>query len=89
MLWRDCLLILSVTFYALLSASCAVGQTFVTLDDPLGSGGTILSGIDGSTIVGSYVDSAGASHGLVFNGASSTTLDDPAAQNAAPFQTGE
>lgn len=62
------------------------GTSYVTIDHPLASNtqayvnhsaGTSISGISGSTVVGSYGDSAGISHGFVYNGSSFQTVDDP------------
>jgi PEP-CTERM motif len=59
--------------------------SYATLNDPLAptmpGGGTIAAGIDGNTIVGSYVDSSGNHEGMIYNIAaeSFTTLDYPSA----------
>jgi len=42
-----------------------------------GSGGTIVSGISGTNIVGWYVDASDYTHGFLYNGSTYTTLDDP------------
>jgi hypothetical protein len=55
------------------------GSSFTTLNDPLGTEGTQIYGISGKNIVGTYVDSAGASHGFLYNGSIFTTIDDPLA----------
>lgn len=59
-----------------LTAGGAEAQ-FTTLDDPLGTKGSRASGIDGSNIVGYYVDSLSVSHGYLYNGSTYTTIDDP------------
>ena len=54
------------------------GGTYITLDDPLGTGGTYAYGInDVGQIVGDYTDSSGAHHGFLYSGGTYTTLDDP------------
>lgn len=69
-----------MTIYAamvLFSMSYARAGAWITLDMP-GAGGTYITGIDGSNIVGYYVAS-GKYHGFLYNGASWTTLDYPGA----------
>lgn len=63
------------------------GQTFRTIDDPLGAGGTQIFGISGNNIVGTYVDSLGASHGFLYNGSTFTTINDPLANETANLGT--
>jgi PEP-CTERM motif len=57
------------------------GAMFTTLDDPMaGSGvaqGTFASGIEGGTIVGTYIDALSIPHGFIYNGTTYKTLDDP------------
>src|SRR5437016_3376589 len=54
------------------------GSTYTTLDDPLGTNGTQLLGINNlGQIVGSYIDASGHSHGFLYSGGGFTTLDDP------------
>ena len=51
---------------------------YITLSDPLGTGGTFASGINNAgVIVGSYNDSTGNTHGFVDNKGAYTTIDDP------------
>jgi hypothetical protein len=63
------------------------GFSYTVLSDPLaGTGlfqGTIASGIDGNNVVGTYIDSSGATHGFLFNGVSYKTIDDPLAGTPA------
>src|SRR5216684_3594996 len=47
---------------------------FVTLDDPLATGGTFASGVSGNNIVGYYYDATGY-HGFLYDGTSYTTLN--------------
>jgi sugar lactone lactonase YvrE len=51
--------------------------SYTTLDVPNATGGTYVNGIDGSNIVGYYIDSAEKTHGFLYNGTNYTTLDDP------------
>ena len=53
--------------------------SFTTLSDPLaaGFGGTSAFGVSGNNIVGRYFDSAGRSHGFLYNGSTWSTLDFP------------
>jgi probable HAF family extracellular repeat protein len=51
---------------------------YITLDDPLGTNGTIAQGINASgQIVGYYIDSSNHTHGFHYSGGTYTTLDDP------------
>jgi hypothetical protein len=55
-----------------------IGDTFTTLDDPLGAQGTDDNGInDNNKIVGDYFDSNGDEHGFFYQHGTFTTLDDP------------
>lgn len=76
-------------FAALLTwraASASGAFTYTTIDHPLaGVGGTVPNDIEGSQIVGSYLDAAGVTHGFLFDGGTWSTLDHPAA--AAPQGT--
>ena len=63
------------------AAGASVGYTFTTLFDPLAAGSTLLRSISGNTIVGSYGDMKGVTHGLIYDGSEFTTLDDPLASN--------
>ena len=55
------------------------GSTYTTLDDPLGTQGTIAYGISGSKVVGTYYDATGNGQGFLYDGSSYTTIDDPLA----------
>jgi len=60
------------------AASAAI--TYTTIDHPLaGLGGTTPYAIDGTRVVGSYLDPTGGMHGFVYDGGNWTTLDHPAA----------
>src|SRR5689334_16004116 len=79
---------LMLAILALLLGS--VGQTkagFVTLNDPLATGGTFAQGISGSNVVGYYQDGTG-DHGFLYDGTSYITLDDPQAFVGNTFTTG-
>ncbi len=54
------------------------GANWMSLDYP-GATATYPNGIDGSNIVGSYIDSGGISHGFIYDGANWTTIDYPGA----------
>ena len=59
-------------------------RTYTTLDDPLGTNGTMPEGInDNGQIVGDYLDSAGniLFHGFLYSNGTYTTLDDPLGTN--------
>ncbi len=58
------------------TASHATSFTWTTLDHP-SAADTWLAGIDGDNIVGSYEDSSGVNHGLLYDGSTWTTLDYP------------
>ena len=63
---------------ALLGAvAMAQAQTYTTLNDPLGVGGTDAYGISGNNIVGTYYYSGDMMSGFLYNGSTWTTLDDP------------
>ena len=63
---------------ALLGAAATVpAQTYTTLDNPAGTGGTYAYGISGNNIVGWYGNSSGWQVGFLYNGSSYTTLTDP------------
>jgi probable HAF family extracellular repeat protein len=54
------------------------GGQYVTLNDPLGTAGTIALGINRfGQIVGDYGDSSGHQHGFLYTGGKYITLDDP------------
>src|SRR5262249_47463264 len=56
------------------------GGIYTTIDDPLGTHGTMATGINNTgQIVGTYVDSASRQHGFLYSGGFYTTLDEPAA----------
>jgi probable HAF family extracellular repeat protein len=62
-------------------------NSFLTLDDPLGVGGTRAYGINNAgSVVGVYTDANGHTHGFLYNGTdgSYTTLDDPQAIGSPP-----
>jgi len=66
-------------------AASALADTYTTIDFP-GAISTDLSGINSSGVmVGSYTDSAGASHGFKFDGDSFTAIDYPGATLTATF----
>jgi len=71
-----------IVFCAIILSLCTnyvrAEGTWTTFDIP-GASSTVLWGIDGSNIVGEYVDAGGRSHGFLFNGTSWTTLDMPGA----------
>ena len=55
-----------------------MARTYTTVDDPLGTEGTIAYGInDNGKIVGAYTDNAGLDHGFLLSHGQYTTLDDP------------
>src|SRR5262249_18790048 len=61
------------------------GGTFITLDDPLATQGTIANGINAAgQIVGTYTDAAGT-HGFVLSGGTYFTLDHPSATTTQAF----
>jgi len=63
---------------ALLGAAASVqAQTYTTLDNPAGTGGTYAYGISGNNIVGWYANSSGWQLGFLYNGSTYTTLTDP------------
>jgi hypothetical protein len=53
-----------------------VGGTFITMDMP-GAVETFPTGVNGVTIVGTYVDGTSSSHGFVFDGSGYTQFDYP------------
>ena len=72
---------LTLVLAALLVTAAAeqtLATTFTSLDDPLATGPTSATGIDGNNIIGVYTDSSG-DHGYLYDGASYTTLDYPLA----------
>ena len=67
---------------ALLGAvAMAQAQTYTTLNDPLGVGGTDAYGISGNNIVGTYYYSGDMMSGFLYNGSTWTTLDNPLGVN--------
>ena len=55
-----------------------------TIDNPLAGGGTYVTGIDGSNIVGYYTtvnqyQQLTGNHGFIYNGSTFTTIDNPLA----------
>jgi hypothetical protein len=64
-----------------LSASALRAQYLYATFDPPGSTSTMVYGIDGNNVVGSYEDSSSAYHGFIFNGTTYTTLDYPGGSN--------
>jgi hypothetical protein len=62
---------------SILTGNCC--STYTTLGGPTGAVQAFAEGIDGSNIVGYYIDSAGATHGFLFNGSAYTILNDPSA----------
>jgi len=69
------------------------GSTWTRLNDPLadpsaaagGFQGTAALAVDGTNIVGTYVDSTGKVHAFLYNGTAYTTLDPPWAGSGAGF----
>jgi probable HAF family extracellular repeat protein len=64
------------------------GGTYITLDDPLASSGTVFSNANGTTaldinakgqVVGYYYYSNSTVHGFLYDNGTYTTLDDPSA----------
>jgi hypothetical protein len=58
------------------------GSTFTTIDNPLGGGGTYVTGIDGNNIVGYYTSvnqfqQITGNYGFVYDGSTFTTIDNP------------
>src|SRR4051794_28361231 len=56
--------------------------TYTTLDDPLGPGTTVATGISGGNIVGYYSvgnNAPSRHHGFLYNGSTYTPIDDPQA----------
>jgi hypothetical protein len=60
------------------------GSTYTTFDHPLAVGGTRLTGLSGSLLVGSYFDSANVRHGFLWDGVAYTPIDVP---SSAPGTT--
>ncbi len=65
-------------FTVLGATASHAGYIWTTLDYPSATNGTILYGIDGANMVGSYTDSSGA-HGTHYDGSTWHTLDHPGA----------
>jgi hypothetical protein len=81
-----CRVFLPALTLACAATSASAAFVYSTLDDPFaGPGGTVPYDVDGSRIVGTFIDPAGATHGFVYDGATWTTLDHPNA--AAPRGT--
>ncbi|MGE4104382.1 MAG: hypothetical protein AB7E74_20660 [Pirellulales bacterium] len=57
------------------------GLNYTKLTHPLGINGTVAWGIDGSNIVGEYIDASSITHGFLYDGTSYTTVDVPAAKH--------
>ena len=53
--------------------------TYSTLDFPPALGTTYARGIQGTDVVGNYLDASGLGHGFLYNGSAWITLDDPLA----------
>jgi len=71
---------------ALLGAAASVqAQTYTTLDNPAGTGGTTAYGISGNNIVGWYANSSGWQLGFLYNGSTYTTLTDPLSVNTTMY----
>ncbi len=64
--------------------SLSADGTFVPLNDPLATAGTHARGVSGPEVVGYYRDATG-DHGFLYNGATYTKLDDPAAAPGTTF----
>ena len=64
------------------------GNTFVTIDDPLGIFGTVALGINNAgQVVGNYTDASGT-HGFLYGSGSYTTLNDPLATSSSSANNG-
>ena len=62
--------------------------SYTTLNDPLGTYGTVSFGInDSGEIVGNYVDSNGVLHGSLYSNGTYTSVTDPSARTTPGFQT--
>jgi hypothetical protein len=63
--------------------ACVSAQTYTTLDDPPGVGGTSVFGISGNYVVGGYTDANDYGNGFLYNISTGayTTLDDPLGVN--------
>jgi PEP-CTERM motif len=63
------------------------GSTYATINDPLGAGGTDVTGIDDAgDVVGYYVDGGGITHGFIEYASDPgvfVTIDDPSSGSAA------
>lgn len=60
--------------------------SFTTLNDPQGTGGTVLTGISGNNIVGWFANAANTvEDGFLYNGSTFTTIADPLAGGPFPF----
>ena len=61
------------------------GSAFTTLNDPnTGTGALqldVAEGVDGSNVVGQFLNAAGVFYGFLYNGSSYTTIDDPSASH--------
>jgi hypothetical protein len=62
----------------------AMAGTWTTLDNPMATGvnGTVVNGIDGSNLVGWYMNASGT-HGYLYDGTTWTTLDTPGSKGTA------
>jgi hypothetical protein len=76
--FKAALLVLSIV--VLLQPRMLFADTYVfkTVDDPLGTNGTQLNGIEGNVVVGNYNDSSGQ-HGFSYDGSTFRTIDAPGA----------
>jgi probable HAF family extracellular repeat protein len=53
------------------------GGSYITLDDPLATGGTYLSAINNTGQIVDYYNDGSGQHGFLYNHGSFTTLDNP------------
>jgi len=86
---RSAILAFCVALAAFAAPAQAATATydFQTLDFP-GASGTYVNGISGGNIVGYYFDANFNTHGFLYDGATYTTLDDPAAAPGTTAATG-
>ncbi len=71
------LLALSLALLLSSAAAAHAALTFTPINDPLGTKGTSIYGVNGAFMVGSYLDGNNTNHGFVYNGTGFVTLDDP------------
>jgi hypothetical protein len=70
----------SIIVFASWAPPASGAFVFTTLDNPAAApGGTVPNDVEGGRVVGTFRDASGDSHGFVFDGATWTPLDHPAA----------